>query len=124
MTTPKDRLIAHLIDLIQRPTANFHRKRNNTATGLCDWMDDCADLHGGVTLTRLLIGQENLSDPVKRIDVRIGEKSLTIESRDLAMVWNQMREAVEYRARLAEIRSKEAAENKQAEAMLKAMGIQ
>ena len=122
MTTPKDKLIAHLIDLIQKPTVKFS-KTNTGSIGLCDWMTERAELDGGVILKRTLHGNETPSSPSQQIDVNVNGPVLTILSRDLALHWDQARDAVEKREEDERRKKREGFENEQAEAMLKAIGI-
>lgn len=124
MTTQKDKLIAHLIELIQRPTAKFSRSAYCGSLELGNWKSDYAILEGGVTLTRVIYGNETPSSPSESIDVIIGNEELTIRSRDLALHWDRIREDLERRMAEAARKAAEDSENKQAEAMLKALGIQ
>ena len=122
MTTPKDKLITHLIELIKRPTAKFSVSFGGLS--LCGQVYERAELDGGATLKRTIYGNETPSSPSQQIDVNVNGAVLTIRSRDLALYWDQARDAAE-KFREEECRKRcEDRDNEQAEAMLKAIGIQ
>lgn len=123
MTTPKDKLINHLIDLIQKPTARFFRISSGNLSTLGQ-IGERAELDGGVTLKRTLYGNETPSSPSQEIDVNVNGVVLTITARDLALHWDQARDASEKREADERRKKREDFEEKQAEAMLKALGIQ
>ena len=123
MTTPKDRLITHLIELIQRPTARFFRTSPGNLS-LSGQIGERAELDGGVILKRTLYGNETPSSPSQEIDVNVNGPVLTIRSRDLALNWDRARDASEKREEDERRKKREGFENEQAEAMLKALGIQ
>ncbi len=123
MTTPKEKLIAHLIKLIQKPTARFFRISSRNLN-LLDQVGERAELDGGVILKRTLYGNETPSSPSEEIEVNVSGPALTIRSRDLAIHWDQARDASEKREADERRKKREDFEEKQAEAMLKALGIQ
>lgn len=123
MTTPKYKLIAYLIELIQRPTAKFSRFDYGNLS-LCGHMGERAELDGGVILKRTLYSNETPSSPSEEIEVNVSGPVLTIRSRDLAIHWDQARDASEKREADERRKKREDFEEKQAEAMLKALGIQ
>lgn len=123
MTTPKDKLIAHLIELIQRPTARFFRVSPGNLS-LCGQIGERAELEGGVILKRTLYGNETQSSPSQEIEIDANGLLITIKSRDLALEWIEARNAAEIRIAEKLRKQQEDFEEKQAEAMLKALGIQ
>ena len=123
MTAPKDRLIAHLIELIQRPSARFFTVSSGNLS-LFGQIGERAELDGDLILKRTLHGNETSSSPSEEIDVKVNGSALTIRSRDLAIYWDQARDAAQKREEDERRTKREDFENEQAEAMLKALGIQ
>lgn len=122
MTTPKYKLINYLVSLIHKRSARFTTDASNLS--LTGRKTDRVDLEGGVILKRAVCQNEVRSNPSQEIEIDANGLAVTIESRDLALEWIEAREAAEARMAQQLRKQREDFEEKQAEAMLKALGIQ